>query len=217
MRYRFKVSDASGKVRSGHITAVNTEAARKAVESNGYSVLELEPVSGAEPGPRSPRPPRSARVSYQPHLLERLEDLEASPGRRKAVLGGLVTLGALLWLGYRPTDEQTVMSIQPSPARRVRLLLEGAARVPPGQRAKATLHFQMPELPLGLIRDYGSLADESGRYMLDYEFDGQRAPTYVRAWLQVDGRIVDRADKIGLAGEPLRAQIPTLEAPFENL
>ena len=219
LRFRFKVSNAAGKVRSGHITASSLTAAQRAVESNGYSILELveSAESDSRPSPSAQVRRGSPTVAYQPHLVDHLEAIEAAPAKRKGVLAFLTLLGLLLCLlsGFGPSMTGAPVASTPKP-QEIRLVITGLATVPPKQRARATLHFQMPEVPLGLIRDYNGLVEESGSYRVEYDFESSKAPSYFIAELQVDGRRVDQGDRALFSGQPLSGQAPPLVAPLAN-
>jgi hypothetical protein len=209
MKFRFKVSDGTAKRRVGNISAVDIEAARKAVESQGYTVLELEPLKTQAIS--SPR--RSSAMAYRPDALELLERLERSPQKRRAVFTLLLFLGLALWLTHRPSSSLGTLVTASASERPIRLVLSGTVEIPLAQRPTAAVHLRMPELPLEISRTYEGLVDDVGGYRLEYEFEGGKAPTYFEATLTVDGKKVDQTSRVSLSGEPLTGQAPELRGP----
>ena len=220
-KFRFKVSTPEGKVKVGHVGAADEDTARKRLEGSGFTVLELESTEGGSSleihsNKRSvgTRIPRAQSRGYQPGLVDFIEDIESEPKRRNTLLGGIALIGFIVAILYGVNEARSRAKpdiVEPT-YEKVSLAITGKAVVDAKKREKTTLVFHFPEVPLDLERPYQELVQEDGSFKLEYEFESQRAPSYLTASLRVGGKDVSATEKTLLSGEPKSAQLKTLRA-----
>ncbi len=191
-RFRFKVADAAGKVRSGVMTAPDLESARRTAQANGFKVLELTPVAE-----------RGRGASYRPGPGERFESWERSRAWRGVFL--LLAVLGLAWAvasGVRSGAAGSKAKMSPT----IKLHLSGTVGVPEGQRENALLIFYFPEVPMTVSRRLVDVSDGSGKYSVDLEFEAVRKPAHFSLTLVVDGKPLAQTPQRALTGDPLQGK-----------
>lgn len=219
-RYRFKVADPKGKVKTGYVGAPDEATAQARLMKAGYYVLELESQDGDAPSIEIKQPSskpgyvpieRAPLRGYQPSFWERITEFSIDSQTRTMALIALGVVGLLVALvtGFSGKKSSGPAATEVE-YETVKLAIRGRV-VPPGDGTPVALIFHLPEVPLDVRKDLKEIAaNDQGDFLWEYEFMAPRSPTYVSLSVDAEGYEEARVDKVPLRGDPLASDLPTV-------
>lgn len=220
-RYRFKVADAKGKVKTGYVGAPDEATAQARLMKAGYYVLELESGDGDSPSLQiKSSTPKSGFVQierapmrgYQPSLWERVTDFSIDAQTRNMGLIALAVLGLLVALvtGFAGKKDARTAATEVE-YETVKLAVRGRVVPPDGSLQGVSLIFHLPEVPLDVRKELDEIATgEKGDFLWEYEFMAPRSPNLVSLTVSKEGYQDAQLDRVPLRGDPLTCDLPTV-------
>lgn len=212
-KFRFKVHDQAGRSKAGQVTSPDRETAESRLRKAGYTILELEEL-GSElevvdaPKPNRPKIERAATRGYKPGVAEIMETVNVNPERRNVGLYIIALLGLAVAVFHGLGERRKAQANEAKQIQYEKVSLEVKGRVNGVQEPEEVkLVFHFPEVPLDLERSAAELLAEDGTFVMKYEFESQRVPTYVTLTVRPPGEKEPiKLDRQLLQGQPKSAQ-----------
>ncbi|MCA9792681.1 MAG: hypothetical protein KC910_12830 [Candidatus Eremiobacteraeota bacterium] len=222
-KFRFKVSDAKGKIKAGQVIAPSLEQAEERLRKAGYTVLECNESDGpklevhARKG-GGPTIERAESRGYQPSIIDFIEDVEMEPQRRNFGLVALALVGLIVAVLYGVAHKREAAANAPKEPQyeQVKLSIQGSLEVVGSSFDGAKLIFHFPEVPLDLERDAEGFVDDKGAFKLEYEFASAKTPTYCTLTVEKKGYKTVNLDRQFLKGtDTLAGSLPAVRLQLE--
>ncbi|MGE0488492.1 MAG: hypothetical protein AB7S38_04690 [Vulcanimicrobiota bacterium] len=218
-KFRFKVSDAHGKIKAGQVIAPSLDQAEERLRKAGYTVLECTESDGAKlevhAGRKGSGPTieRAESKGYQPSIIDFIEDVEMEPQRRNFGLVALALVGLVVAILYGVAHKREVAANAPQEPEyeQIKLSIDGSLEVVAGSVDGSKLVFHFPEVPLDLERDAEGFVNAQGGFQLQYEFASAKTPTYCTLTVEKKGYKTVNLDRQFLKGtDTLAVKLPAV-------